>query len=69
MRGAMSDAVQAISRGMVFATHAAVQPDWDAERRKAEVKAYVKELTGEIDQRMEEQAPTAAPAHADSAGS
>jgi hypothetical protein len=57
MRGMMSDAVQAMSKGLVFSAHAAVQPDWDAERRQAEVKAYVEELTGEIDRRMDEQAP------------
>jgi len=41
----MSDAVQSLSKGLVFSAHAAAQPDWDSERRQAEVKAYVKELT------------------------
>ena len=59
MRGAMSDAVQAASKGLVFSVHAAAQPDWDTERCQAEVKAYLKELTGEIDRKMEAQAPAA----------
>jgi hypothetical protein len=57
MRGAMSDAVQAASKGLVFSVHAAAQPDWDSERRRAEVKAYVEALTGDIDRRLEAQAP------------
>jgi len=57
MRGAVSDAVLAAAKGVIFATHAAAQADWDSARRNSEVQAYLAALTGEIEDRVQAETP------------